>query len=284
MLVADARDFLQWTGAEPFSALQQRYGSPLFVNRQRTVHYWGTLAQKLPAPFRGDGTHQYLECDSEIKAREKLDELSTVVRTAFPDVEMDDSESPASISFMQNEEELSAQLFPTSEYDAAWRSSRGKGLWRYSFGNEANGLFWSTLGPGLVDIGVSANDDEFILVRAWLSGKQDQESQEWHEIHSFVISQVNDEQCDDAIDFPTGNLIVVWSPIAHFDLTESLGAESLPGVNAFGPARLLNTSGMRRIGTTIHVKPGRYSAFSGTRMTTEDAAWTCRWCRIVRSL
>ncbi len=95
--------------------------------------------------------------------------------------------------------------------------------------------------------------------------------------------QRDDEERGGEFTIASGKVIVVWSPVAPFDLDGIKSPEALLALGGDGPAKL-HTPGIRGIGTVVTIKPGRYAVTQSSYETPDDVdpSWSCRWCRLKR--
>lgn len=304
-MLADLPDYAQWTGAAPYTELRKASEKLAAATKDRmaTVHYWGQFTDRLPAPFTADGGHQYITCATEDEALAKLGELSRAVKAKFPNVEIseDDEQTHFLLTEGDDEAEMWAELSPKSEYDASWQAHSEDESWVHEFGKKARALFWDIGGPGVADVGVSADGDEIVLMRSWVDEEEDEAK-----ARSLVDAPTETEESGGEITIPSGKAIVIWSPVAPFQLEGLSGPDDLAKLGDDGKAPELDTELIGGVGTVIKVKPGRWVVTLGSTddddddlgdeeadediddedMDDEDdanedeASWSCRWCRL----
>jgi hypothetical protein len=281
LMVADLPDYAKWTGGAPYAELRQmnaKYAETT-KDRMRTVHYWGQFTDQLPEPFGADGGHQYIQCATEAEAQAKLDALIAAVKKALPTVEVTvgDDQTHFLLPGKDEDLEMQAELAPKSEYDASWQANEDADAWFHEFG-QARALFWDIQGGGTADVGVTAEANEVVLVRSWV----DEDSDEKH-VRKLVDAKAKTEQVVGSVAIPSGRAIVVWSPIAPFQLEGIDGPEALAKLGETGEPPELDTEMIGGIGTVIRVKPGIYSvtvASTDEDEEDDDRSWSCRWCRL----
>ena len=287
--VVDLPWFGQWTGAFQFADLRKvdEEKAKRFADRMTTLHYWGQFTDRLPAPFAADGGHQFVHYASEGEARKKRDELRDAVKAKFPNAEVTEDEEQLHVLLPDTDEELWAELAPKSEYDAAWQAHPDEECWTHAFGKDARALFWDIEGAGCADVGVSADGGEIVLVRSWLSGEDDTEAEEEAAVRAHVSRPRKGEKPGGEVELPTGKAVLVWSPIAPFQLEGVSGLDALLALGDEGPSRL-DTELIEGVGTVVRVKPGRYRVTLSSTDEEGEAAgeeaterpWSCRWCRL----
>jgi hypothetical protein len=279
VMVADLHDYAQWTGAAPYAELRQmnaKYAEAT-KDRMRTVHYWGQFTDQLPAPFGADGGHQYIQCATEAEAQAKLAELIAAVKKALPTVEVteDDDQTHILLPGKDDDLEMRAELAPKSEYDASWQANEDTDAWFHAYG-KARALFWDIEGGGSADIGVTADATEVVLVRSWVDEDSDEK-----QVRKLVDAKAANEQQIGELAIPSGRAIVVWSPIAPFQIEGIDGPAALAKLGETGKPPELDTEMIGGIGTVIRVKPARYAVtIASTDEDEDDRSWSCRWCRL----
>ncbi len=293
VMLADLPDFGQWTGAAPYPELRKL--SPKFAestkDRMRTLHYWGQFTDKLPAPFAAEGGHQYVECATEEEAQAKLAELCRVVKEKLPKVEISEDEEQTHFLLPgdDDDEQMWAELAPKSEYDASWQAHEGDESWVHAYGKTAKALFWDVGGPGVADVGVSADGTEIVLVRSWVDEDEDEES-----VKALVDAPSESEEPAGEFSIPSGKALVVWSPIAPFQLTGMNGPDDLLKLGDAGDPPELDTEMIGGVGTVLRVKPGRWVVSIASTDDDDDdddddedddddddeSSWSCRWMRL----
>ncbi|HEX7602486.1 MAG TPA: hypothetical protein VF316_12810, partial [Polyangiaceae bacterium] len=265
------------TGAVPYAELRKL--SEKFAesskDKMSTLHYWGQFTDKLPAPFKAEGGHHYLTHATEEEARAKLAELCRAAKLKLPTVEIteDDEQTHFLLSSEDDEEEMWAELSPKSEYDASWQANAEEESWIHAFGG-VRGLFWDVGGPGVADVGVSADGTEIVLVRSWVDEDEDEE-----EVRALVDAPSEREVPGGEVSIPSGKAVVIWSPIAPFQLTGLEGPDELAKLGDAETPPELDTELIGGVGTVLRVKPGRW--IITTASTDEDeSSWSCRWIRL----
>lgn len=289
VMVADLPGFAQWTGGVPFTEL--RAADPghaqALAQRMNTLHYWGQFTDRLPAPFRADGGHQYITCASETAAEAKLAELRAAVRAAFPTATVHADETRTHFFLPETEEEMTAEVSPQSEYDAAWQTKGDTGSFHHSFGDDAGGFFWDIEGSGVVDVGVSDDGTELVMVRSWMSEEDEDDVEQVAAVRAFVTSRRADEEPVGDVEISSGKAVCIWSPIAPFQLEGmDAGPEALMMLGEQAHPVSLSTRLIGDVGTILRLRPGRYMATLGDTDGNDDdddangPPWSCRWCRL----
>jgi hypothetical protein len=300
-MVADLPDFGGWSGSVPFSEL--RKASPELAarnaDRMRTLHYWGQFTSELPAPFAADGGHQYVQCASEKEARGKLAELVAAVKAKFPAAEVseDDDQVHVLLPGDDDDRQMTIELSPANEYDASWQSNEEDECWIHAWGEgqKRRGLFWEMEGGGVADVAVNADATEIVLLRTWVDEDADEAKARAH-----VDRPRDSEERGPEITIGTGKAVVVWSPVAAFQLTGIDGPDALLALGDDGPAEL-DTAAIGGVGVVLKVKPGRWVASWSSTDAEEDgdededededegddddedddaSSWSCRWVRL----
>ncbi len=281
LMIADISDYAKWTGAAPYAELR-RMGAKYVEatkDRMRTLHYWGQFTDRLPPPFAADGGHQYIQCASEAEAQARLGELIAAIKRALPSVEVTESEDQTHILLPGEDDDLEMQveLSPKSEYDASWQANEDADAWFHDF-RAVRALFWEIEGGGVAEVGRTADGSEIVLVRSWV----DEDSDENH-VRQLVDRKAASEKEVGELAIPSGRAVVVWSPVAPFQIEGLDGPEALMKLGETGDPPALDTEMMGGIGTIIRVKPGRYAVFIAS--TDDDDGdderdWSCRWCRL----
>jgi hypothetical protein len=283
ILIADLPDYSQWTGAAPYVELRKM--SEKFAaatqDRMRTLHYWGQFTDRLPAPYAADGGHQFVTCATEAEARGKLAEMIAAIKKAMPTVEVTESEEQTHFLLPGDDDdlEMQAELAPKSEYDASWQANEGADAWFHAFGKSARGLFWEIEGGGVAEVGITADDDEVVLVRSWVDDDADDKK-----VRKHVDSPGANETAVGELAIGSGRAIVIWSPVAPFQIEGIDGPEALAKLGESGKPPELDTDIMGGVGTVIRMKSGRWAV---TVASTDDesggddeTSWSCRWCRL----
>lgn len=279
VLVADVDGYAKWLGATPIAKLRAIPNLPDSMKERlparRTLHYWGQFSDELPSPFTQAGGHRYLECASEEEARAKLAELRDAV-CASGDVKVSEAPHGDELHFVRKDQrQLWAELAPKSAYDEAWQSPDADEAWVHRVGPDAKGLFWAMEGSGVADVGVTADRDEIVLVRAWLGEAEDEQVAA---ARALVDAPREDEAESDAtIDLPSGMGVFVWSPLAPFDLAGVAGPAALRSAIADSDVLPLSTKSLDDVGLAMRVAAGRYGVRLGRH---EDDGWSCHWCRL----
>jgi hypothetical protein len=191
-----------------------------------------------------------------------------------------------------------AELSPKSEYDASWQAHSDDESWVHEFGNEARALFWELGGPGVVEVGVSSDGGEIVLMRSWVDEEEDEAK-----ARALVDASGEAEEAGGELTIPSGKAIVIWSSVAPFHLEGLSGPDDLAKLGDDGKVPELATELIGGVGTVIKVKPGRWVVTLGSTENDDDdlgdeetgdegddededdandgeASWSCRWCRL----
>ncbi len=284
ILIADLPDFAQWTGAATFTELRE--ASQKMVeqtkNRMTTLHYWGQFTDRLPAPYAAAGGHQYLKCATEAEAKSKLAELVTSVKARMPKVELSEEDEQIRLVLPgkgdEDDQEMWAELAPKSEYDASWQAHQEEDCWIHAFGKSGKGMFYDIQGGGVAQVGVTADATEIVLVRSWVD-EDDHEA----EVKKLVDVPSQSERAGGEIMIPSGKALIIWSPVAPFQVEGIEGPQSLTTLGDKGDPPELDTEVMAGVGTVLRVKPGRWAATVACTDDSEDhddESWSCRWLRL----
>lgn len=294
VMVVDLPGFAKWTGSTPYAELRKLNPAKAerFADKMKTLHYWGQFTDQLPDPFCKGGGHQYVHCASEAEARTKLAELVAAVKKKFPNVEVTEGEEQThflvpngSGNGSGNEGmQMWAELAPKSEYDASWQPHTGEVTWEHAFGKSERALFWDIEGGGIASVGVSKSGDEILLLRTWLSGEDETEKEEEAEARALAACSAAKEQPGGEVLISSGRAVVIWSPIAPFQIEGLRGPESLSALGETGAPPSLDTEMIEGVGTVIRVKPGRFAVSHWSTDEDEDEddqrEWSGRWCRL----
>lgn len=298
-MLTDLSSFAQWTGAATYVELREL--SPTFAeatkDRMSTLHYFGQFTSELPAPFAAEGGHQFLRCATEAEARGKLEELKRAVKAKFPNVEIsEDAEQTHFLLPGEDEDaEMVAELSPKSEYDASWQAHEEDECWTHEFGKGQKGLFWDIQGGGVADVGVTAAGDEIVLVRSWVDEDEHEE-----QVRALVDAPSAKEVASGEITIATGKAVVIWSPVAPFQLSGLEGPGDLAKLGDAESPPELDTEMIGGVGTVISVKPGVWAVSIANTDDEDDdddegdddeddddddddddeSSWSCRWCRL----
>lgn len=276
VMVVDLPGFAQWTGAAPFAELVKinEKSKERFGNRRNVLHFYGTM---------GGAGEQHVECADEAAARAELAKLREKVKANAPNVVITEDDEQTHFLDPSNDAELTAELVPKSEYDASWMPHLDDEAWEHPFGQGARALFWDIQGGGVADVGISESRDEIVLARSWLSGEDETEKQEEDEVHAHAAKPRDDEEKVAEVSIPSGRMVVIWSPIAPFQLEGVAGPAELAALGETGDPPELATDMIAGLGTVIRVKPGRYVATVGSTDDEEEEverSWSARWCRL----
>jgi hypothetical protein len=276
VMVVDLPGFAQWTGAAPFAELVKvnEKSKERFGNRRHVLHFWGTM---------GGAGEQHVECKDENEARAELAKLKEKILGNAPKVVITEDDQQTHFLDPSNDAELTAELIPKSEYDASWMPHLDDEAWEHAFGQDARALFWDIQGGGVADVGISEARDEIVLARSWLSGEDETEKQEEDEVHAHAAKPRADEEKVAEVAIPSGRMVVIWSPIAPFQLEGIKGPKELSALGEKGDPPELATDMIAGLGTVIRVKPGRYAVTVGCTDDEEEEVereWSARWCRL----
>jgi hypothetical protein len=277
VMVVDLPGFAQWTGAMPFAELSKldETKKQRFANRRNVLHFWGTL---------GGAGEQHVECADEKEARAKLADLRAKVKANCPDVVITEDDEQTHFLDPKTNGELLAELEPKSEYDASWQANMDEDAWLHSFGKDARALFWDIQGGGVADVGVSKDGNELLLMRSWLSGEDDTEAEEEAAARALATTRSDSEAATGEVTIASGRAVVIWSPIAPFQLEGIEGPEALSALGESGDPPRLATDMIAGLGTVVRVKPGRYAVTMASTDDEDDEEderpWSARWCRL----
>jgi len=281
LLVAPA-DYAKWTGSFPFELLEKRFpDDPRFANRRLSLHYWGQFTDRLPAPFREDGGHVFRRYDTGAEAKAKLAELRAAVEQLEPGIAVNVDETSGRVQFRtQNGEQMTAELAPSSMYDAAWQEHEGEKVWTHPL-PQGEGLFYDIKGAGTAEVAVG--NGHLVIVRTWLSGDDDTEAAEKEAIRAFVANARPSEKESGEMTFTSSRLIAVWSPIARVQLGHKT-LEAYEAAMAGDAVVELSTERFRGVGQCFSIAPGRYRISVGhsDEEDDDDREWKCRWCRLTK--
>src|SRR5579862_6013941 len=232
VMVVDLPGFARWTGATPYVELRKvdPQKAKRFADKRKTLHYWGQFTDQLPAPFKQEGGHEFIECATESEAATKLAELVTAVKKTFPGVEVSEDEEQTHFLRPDADEEDSemwAELAPKSEYDASWQAHEEEEVWQHDLDKDVRALFWEIEGGGVADVGLSPGGDEILLVRSWLSGEDETEKEEEAAARAHAAAATEDQADGGEVVIRSGRAVVIWSPVAPFQIEGLTGPESL---------------------------------------------------------
>lgn len=296
LMVASAKDFARWPGA-------------LGTSRPKTtLWYYGHAVDELPERFRPDpdGGHQWLHHETTEAARQTMAELRDALVAKFPDTKVTEDEFDMHL-LLPDRRAIEVKLGPQSEYDEAWQSHQEEETWTHVWGKEDafRSFFWELEGGCVVQIGVSEERDEVVMIQSWV----DEEEEDEAKVRALVeAGSAEESDSDGELVIPSGHTVFVWSPTSVLQLTgfdfETLGFEGfetkLRAMAEEATPPELETDMIAGLGTAMLLKPGRWRARVGVHESDDDSDddsagdsgdedsdsdgggdWSCRWCRLI---
>jgi hypothetical protein len=279
LLVAGARDFARWPGS-------------LGTSRPKTIlWYYGHAVAELPDRFRPDpdSGHQWLHHDTTEAARQTMAELRDAMVAKFPGTKVTEDDLEMHI-LLPDRRALEVQVGPRSEYDASWQSHQEEETWTHVWGKESDfqAFFWELEGGCVVDVGLSGEKDELVLIQSWVDDKADLAL-----VRDFVAGPREDEEDSGGeLVVPTGHAVIVWSPTSVVQLVDfdfdTLGFEGFEKklremAEQPTPPRFA-TDMIVGLGTAMMIEPGRWRARVGAHEHDGEEeggkSWSARWCRL----
>jgi hypothetical protein len=255
VLVANAVDFQEWTGAIPFP-----------LERRKQLLFYSPFTRELPERFRtsGDEGHLYLDSSDPSKLRE---ELIAAALELYPESSIDRSEEQW-VFTRSDGKRLFASLEPSSEYDLAIRELGHEGIHVYGGGRSC--YLWS-VEPGLVLVSVRCNNTVLLLAQVcYADGDRDVAA-----AYKYAESHVPTDCAGIAYDVGLGDVVVAWSPQAAADMEFGF---NIGQRTSDIPGELLNLV-TAKSGAAIRLQPGRYT----TRTEyIESPSWGLSWCLLTR--
>ncbi len=284
MIVCSEADYLRWSGS-----------FPLPLEQRRVLHYWGQFTAKLPAPYAQDGGHVFREHPTREALARDFEALLAAIREKWPKatIERDDEVGSASVAISLGRR-MTIQQAPMSAYDRACDALEEVGVQSFATqgGLEASAVFWEKEGGGLVDIAITADRRELVLLRTWVNDEADEQT-----ARTFVAQTAPDSE-ELRLDL-TRRVVVAYSPHTWLTMLPKAAFErasaapdraagrtileesfrALVGDVSSEP-KLLDGPEDRDVACVLELEPGTYRVSAGSH---EEDEWSAIWCRLRRS-